>query len=247
MHTSECVIANLFNSNYTTRVARCAGVRGTKELISLVTYFSFGVFLFNAIKAWRFPTWVPVQQQGIWIYASLGCLAIVVLLANSIVLLMVYQWSRRLPIIAAIFALSGLACLVVLGISEIMMPLVWQTAFGFFVVICALLDQYSRHAVGTIEPGSDRRSELHIVLRIALQFIVALSAIFGVAMSIIFTGGATKITQGQNALTDADLQATAIQMAFAFFWCVAAIYGWVIVPTLRRLGMDDLDQACGDT
>lgn len=132
-----------------------------------------------------------------------------------------YRWTTPLPLLALILALRGWLAHIPLGISAVMLPIIWHTAFGVFLMVSGLFYLHVRRIMSSA--GTDRaaqgtqvRSELYDTLRLCLQVLIGFSAVFGVAITVIFTGGAAKLPQGVNPLIDPDLQATAVQMSFGF-------------------------------
>jgi len=210
--------------------------------ISLATWFFFeialffcvGGVIFDSVKPFAFPEFLPLKWFGLGLYAKY----VLFNLVASILALKLAQLLRRRYLRYLVFGLlllsSGIAN--ILSIEKAMIPPVWHGIFGFLGAVTVgfshgtqdILKSWKKslEREGTLDIKKELQKEMQWAFTTYMQVMLAFAAIFGVAMTILFRG---------RSVNDPDVKVTGLQMVLGFSLCVLSAYIWGVAPALGTM------------
>lgn len=186
------------------------------------------VLLLDVWKPVLWPQWKPVATYGRErVLSYYTVIAIVNFLSCWILIRVLKKWYQLYYFTAFVFLLSGISAHF---IERGLIPIVWHGAVGFSVAVTIAFrrafiqfhdtwwqveSQYTQK--DALDVRKETMKEMQWAMTTFTQVWIALTAIFGVSMTILFKDG--------NINLD-DLKATAIQMSLGFGSCLTVAYWW---------------------
>jgi hypothetical protein len=202
--------------------------------IQLTAYFSLVALCMDITKAAWWPLWRPVHLRGLLgVCGAYVLVAILCALVSTAVIRQIREWFYIYPLVVLVFFLGGLS--ENFWVEHGIIPIFWHPTLGIFAAVLIGFRRFVNEVDGVLRRPRIRPDQREAIkyldkqffggARFLAQMLFAYTAIFGVAMSIVFSA--------KDAINDDNYKATGLQMFVAYLGTIFGVYFWFGVPFMR--------------